>query len=104
MVSFPPTSNDDVRVATNRTACDEHRFETSKIAIHAVSARSPRRSWGRTRRQQGSDLVLPEAKQAELPGAPVEAADKMSATLARELALWRAFLGAEIDAILRDKD
>jgi len=47
---------------------------------------------------------LPEAKQAELPGAPVEAADKMSATLARELALWRAFLGAEIDAILRDKD
>ena len=101
MVSFPPTSNDDVRVATNRTACDEHRFETSKIAIRAVSARSPRRSWGQTRRQQGSDLVLPEA---ELPGAPVETADKMSATLARELALWRAFLGAEIDAILRDKD
>jgi hypothetical protein len=47
---------------------------------------------------------LPEAKQAELPGAPVQAADQMSATLASELALWRAFLGAEIDVILRDKD
>jgi hypothetical protein len=31
-------------------------------------------------------------------------ADPVLASITRELSLWRAFLGAEIDAILRDKD
>jgi hypothetical protein len=104
MVSLPPTSNEDAPVATHRSACDEHRFETSKIAIRAASARSPRRPLAGTRRRHGSDHISPEAKPAGLQGAPIAAADKIPAMLARELALWRAFLGDEIDAILRDKD
>ena len=38
------------------------------------------------------------------PQSPYPAPDRLPAFLKVELALWRAFLGDEIDAILRDKD
>ena len=40
----------------------------------------------------------------ETPPSPYPARDRLSASLKAELALWRAFLGEEIDAILLDKD
>jgi hypothetical protein len=38
------------------------------------------------------------------PQSAYPARDRLPASLKAELALWRAFLGDEIDAILRDKD
>jgi hypothetical protein len=45
----------------------------------------------------------PKSTSAELPlsGGSTE---QLQAPIKKELALWRAFLGEEIDAILRDKD
>ena len=40
----------------------------------------------------------------EPPLGPRRRPDPISSPLKAELALWRAFLGDEIDAILRDKD
>jgi hypothetical protein len=42
--------------------------------------------------------------ETELPLAIRRRPDPISPQLKAELALWRAFLGDEIDAILRDKD
>jgi hypothetical protein len=46
----------------------------------------------------------PRRNDAELPFGICGRPDTKSALLKAELALWRAFLGDEIDAILRDKD
>ena len=40
----------------------------------------------------------------ETAQSPYPTRDRLPASLKAELALWRAFLGDEIDAILRDKD
>jgi hypothetical protein len=42
--------------------------------------------------------------ETEPPPGPHRRPDPLSSPLKAELALWRAFLGDEIDAILRDKD
>ena len=42
--------------------------------------------------------------ETEPPLGPRRRPDPISSPLKAELALWRAFLGDEIDAILRDKD
>jgi hypothetical protein len=42
--------------------------------------------------------------ETEPPLGPRRRPDALSSPLKAELALWRAFLGDEIDAILRDKD
>jgi hypothetical protein len=101
MVDPLPTSNNRVQASAEKYTRGAHK---SEIAIRADSARSAGRSFEGTQRPYRSDLISSEAKPAELPWAPIEAADKFPVTRAMELALWRAFMDAEIDAILRDMD
>jgi hypothetical protein len=63
-----------------------------------AAARAPHGGAGVDRIEQSGGVGSPNRLQSK--GFAVS----VSASTTRELALWRAFLGDEIDAVLRDKD
>ena len=58
---------------------------------------------GRKRLHPRLAAPRPKSTSAELP-LPGGSKEQLQAPIKKELALWRAFVGDEIDAILRNKD
>ena len=91
---------------SHRTPCSadvESKIESlASPSQNRTSAQA--RDWERGDNAQQRLVQADGRRTAELSPQTSRQLDYMPAPLKNELALWRAFLGDEIDAILRDKD